>query len=43
MTKEEKMIILNARLAKLNARDINLKSPGCKRKLERKIRSLARA
>lgn len=41
MTKENQKTILTARLAKLNARAINLKSPGCKRKLERKLRNLA--
>lgn len=38
MTREEKKAIYSARLAKLNAREINIKSPGVKRKLQRKLR-----
>ena len=40
MTREEKKAIYSARLAKLNARKINMKSPGVKRKLARKLRSV---
>lgn len=40
MTREEKKAIYSARLAKLNAREINIKSPGVKRKLQRKLRDV---
>lgn len=40
MTKEDKMSLYKARLAKLNAREINMKCPGVRRKLIRKIRNL---
>lgn len=41
MTNENKLLILKARLAKMNGREINLKSPGVKRKCERQIRNLS--
>lgn len=40
MTREDKMSMYKARLAKLNAREINMKCPGVKRKLIRKMRNL---
>lgn len=40
MTAEQKKAIYSARLAKLNAREINMKSPGVKRKLARKLRNV---
>lgn len=40
MTVEQKRSMYNARLAKINAKEINLKSPGVKRKLLRKLRNL---
>lgn len=39
MIVEQKKVIYSARLAKLNAREINMKSPGVKRKLARKLRN----
>lgn len=39
MTREQKKSMINARLAKINAREVNMKSPGVKRKLERKLRN----
>lgn len=39
MTAEQKKAIYGARLAKLNAREVNMKSPGVKRKLERKLKN----
>lgn len=40
MIAEQKKAIYSARLAKLNAREINIKSPGVKRKLVRKLRNV---
>lgn len=40
MTIEQKKMIYNARLAKINAREVNLKSPGVKQKIVRKLRNL---
>ena len=40
MTREQKKAIYSARLAKLNAREVNMKSSGVKRKLARKLRNI---
>lgn len=40
MTREQKKAVYSARLAKLNAREINMKSSGAKRKLARKLRNV---
>ena len=40
MTIDEKIMLMEARLVKLNGRDKNIKSPGVKKKLERKLRKM---
>ena len=40
MTIDEKIVLMKARLTKLNGRDKNVKSPGVKRKLERRLRKM---